>query len=219
MNKRFLFSFILGMIAVGILYSQEIQTSATVDSLSSHGSLRLWLDGGVYPRLPSEAGAFEPVNSIRIGAGKQFSIYGIYGFLELTNYTFENHYGLSALATSNRRYDMAIYGVGSFLQIFYVGIGAHYTHQDNIVIQWIHGYENNATVESGPRTYLGFYYLIGLGYPIRIFDGVSLPIGLYYRTTREYNYKGLYSFNYTPMFDYNNTSLALQIGIVYSYGE
>ena len=59
-------------------------------------------------------------------------------------------------------------------------------------------------VESGPRTYLGFYYLIGLGYPIRIFDGISLPIGLYYRTTREYNYKGLYSFNYTPMFDYNN---------------
>jgi hypothetical protein len=212
MNKRFLFPFILGIIAVGGLHSQEIQTSATVDSLSNRGIYQLWLDAGVYPQFPDD-GRFVPINNIRIGAGKQFSFYGIYGFLELTKYTFEDDYGQSANVSSNKRSDIAFYGVGSLLQIFYVGIGAHYTHQDNIIVQWINLHENNATVESGPRSYFGFYYLIGLGYPIKIFDGISLPIGLYYRRAREYNY------DYTPMFDYNNRSLGLQIGIIYNYGE
>jgi len=221
MNKSFLFPFILGIIAEAELYSQEIRPTTTVDSLSNQGVYQLWLGGSVYPQtwFSSESGAFEPVNSIQIGAGRQYKIYGIYGFLELTNYTFENHYGLSENTTSDKRYDMAFYGFGSFEQFFFVGIGVHYTRQDNIIVQWLHGFENNVTLESGPRTYFGFYYLIGLGYPIRIFDGVSLPIGLYYRTSREYNYKGLFSFSHTPMYDYNNASLALQIGLIYSYGE
>ena len=200
------------MNALNVLHTQENRTTTVADSLSSQGIYQLWLDAGVYPQFPDN-GRFVPINNIRIGAGKQFSFYGIYGFLELTNYTFENDYGQSANVTSNKRYDMAFYGAGSLLQIFYAGIGVHYTHQDNIIVQWINLNENNATVESGPRSYLGFYYLIGLGYPIRIFDGISLPIGLYYRRTREYNY------DYTPMFDYDNRSLGLQIGIIYSYGE
>ncbi len=199
------------MTSVGILYSQEVQTTTTVDSLSGHGLYRLWFDGGVYPLFSDYTGAFEPAYNFRLGIGKQLSIFHVYGFLELTNYSFESNDAMSLRVSSDKRHDIALYGVGSFLQILYVGMGAHYTHQDNIVIQYLHGYNNNATTGTGPHTYFGFYYIIGLGYPINISNAVSLPIGLYYRRTRDYDFAYFYN--------YNKSSLALQIGIIYDIGE
>jgi len=211
MNKEFLWSCTLVMTTVGVLCSQELQPSASVDSLTPRASYRLWLDGGAYPRLSDHAGAFEPAYNFRLGAGKQFGIFQAYGFLEFTGYTFESNDAVSLLVSSNKRYDIALYGLGSVLQVLYVGAGAHYTHQDNIVIQNLHGYDNNSASETGPRTYFGFYYIIGLGYPISISNTVSLPVGLYYRRTRDYDFAYLYN--------YNKSSLALQVGIMYSFGE
>ncbi|MGD0590890.1 MAG: hypothetical protein ABSA44_08840 [Bacteroidota bacterium] len=211
MNKRFLYSFILGMIAVGIMHSQENQKTATVDSNLCHGSYQLWFDGGIFPRFDEYTGAFEPVYNFRLGVGKQFSIFHIYGFLELTNYLFESNDAMSLRVSSDKRYDIALYELGSIWQILYVGMGAHYTRQDNIVIQYLHGISNNATAGTGPHTYFGFYYIIGLGYPINISNTVSLPIGLYYRRTRDYDFAYFYN--------YDKTSLALQIGIIYNIGE
>ena len=91
-----------------------------------------------------------------IGVGKQFGIFHIYSFYELTNYSFESNDTMSFLVSSDKRYDIALYGLGSFLQILYVGMGVHYTHQDNIVIQYLHGINNNATAGTGPHTYLWF---------------------------------------------------------------
>ena len=61
------------MNALGILHAQENRTTTVADSLSNRGIYQLWLDGGVYPQFPDD-GRFVPVNNIRIGAGKQFSI-------------------------------------------------------------------------------------------------------------------------------------------------
>ncbi|MDE3058256.1 MAG: hypothetical protein KGJ59_09905 [Bacteroidota bacterium] len=176
MYRRFIFSLILGVIALAALQAQEIQPAANSDSISSCSSYLFWVDGGKYPLLGnSHTGDFLPKYNLRLGIGKPFRFLQFFGFTELTYYKFDP---LDLSSSHARRYDIALYGTVSIFQIFSLGLGAYYTHQDNITEP---DWSWSAVTERGVRSYVHIYYLIGMGYQIGLSNSISLPIGLYYR--------------------------------------
>lgn len=206
MNKRLLFAFILVVIVIGLLRSQDNQSNV-VDSLSSCHSYQLWFDGGVNA-LPGADGEFYALYNLRLGIGKQYNIYQISGFLELTQYKFQEPDLLfPPFESAKKRSDIACYGMATIYKVFSLGIGFHYTREGNIVL-----YDRPYRIisQTGDHSYIGVYYLLGLGYPIRIFHSISLPVGIYYRGARNNRY-------YRS--DKQRTYVALQIGFLYNYGE
>ena len=95
--------------------------------------------------------------------------------------------------------------------MLYFGGGISYTHQDNIVIRRV--YYNDIVEQSGTGSFRGSYYVIGVGYPIKIWNSISIPIGLYWHRFRDYKYwvynRGIHS---EP-----RDGVSLQLGIIYSF--
>ncbi|MDE3059329.1 MAG: hypothetical protein KGJ59_15375, partial [Bacteroidota bacterium] len=156
-----------------------------------------------------------PILNLRLGIGKEFNrigkvsnIFQFYGFFEFTNYQFDQADNLyPPFEKSDKRYDVAFYGMVFAFPFLSLGIGAHYTHEDNLII-----YDFDKIIsQSGPRSYFGLYYQIGVGYQIKIFDGFSLPVGLYYRRagSKRFFYPGANA----------RTYFALQLGIIYKLSE
>lgn len=209
MKKRILKFFIVSVIATNVLYPQEIQGQQISDSSSQCNSYLLWIDGGFRPiEGNTYSGEFDPIYNVRMGIGKQYKTYQFYGFLELTHYKFYQADALfGPFETSDKRRDIALYGVGRFYRFVSLGFGLHYTREDNIIL-----YDRPYRIisQSGVHNYLGFYYLVGLGYPLRISKSISLPVGLYFRSTRN---------NRVHRTDYERTYIALQIGVLYEVGK
>jgi hypothetical protein len=205
------FSLRLGMIYTPFTSNaREMQPPDTANSLSNRSAYQIWVDGGVNPFGGNTySGEFDPIRNVRLGIGRQFSIFQLFGFIELTNYQFHQADALlPPFEKSNKRQDIAFYGMGSLFRIISLGIGVHYTHEDKIIL-----YDRPYRIisQSDARSYYGLYYLIGLGYPIKIFDGFSVPVGLYYHRARNDRVSFIYK---SPQ---ERTYFALQLGIIYTF--
>jgi hypothetical protein len=210
MHRRLIFSFILGVIAFAALQAQEIQPVANSDSISNCSSYLFWVDGGKYPfSRDSHTGDFLPRYNLRLGVGKSVDFLQLSSFAEWTYYKLDPQdiyapfYNLSG--SQSKRYDIALYGTVSIFQIFSLGLGGYYTHQDNLIER---NWSGTAVIESGIRSYVHIYYLIGLGYQIGISNSISLPIGLYYRND---DFPRQEHWAYSTW----NEKLSLRLGIVY----
>jgi hypothetical protein len=158
--------------------AQESNDPSARDSLLIRDSYKLWFDGGFYPFRALHSGGFQPSFNLRLGVGRSFSTADMYAFLEFTRRNFDPPDELFSTTSSHNGYDIAAYAAGTIFRTIFLGAGAYFTHQDNVVTRdWL----SNATHESGIRSHLGLYYLVGLQYQIQISQQVSVPIGIYYR--------------------------------------
>jgi hypothetical protein len=201
MIKRMMFFLILGIVIFGKLYSQEITISNNKDSLSNQSVYSIWFDAGVYFTYGSHSGDFDPTHNLRIGIGRSFRIYKLYGFIELTSHKYDPHDALSPpFLSSNKRNDIAVYAMGSIYQAFYLGVGIFHSQQDNII-----GWDRSGIIisETGDRSHFGFYYLVGIGQQIDISNSISIPIGLYFRN-QDY-----------PEYSSSWQKISLRVGIIY----
>jgi hypothetical protein len=194
----------LGMLSFVNTQAQEIQPVANSDSISSCSSYLFWVDGGKYPfSRDSHTGDFLPRYNLRLGVGKSVDFLQLSSFAEWTYYKLDP---LDVLLPSGaRRNDITLYGAVSAFQVFFFGLGAYYTHQDNITEP---NWSWSAVTERGVRSYVHIYYLIGLGYQIGISNSISLPIGLYYRND---DFPRQEHWAYSTW----NEKLSLRLGIVY----
>ncbi|MEW5799408.1 MAG: hypothetical protein AB1728_10435 [Bacteroidota bacterium] len=200
---------LIHVLLFGKLNGQEIDTSAAQNSFSNFTPYQLFIDGGIDYFVETESGDFEPTYNLRLGVGKQFHYFPLYCFMEFTQYDYKVHTPLSPPSeSSDQRYDIALYGMTTIVRIISLGIGIHYTHEDNVVLyDWS---TSRVISQSGNRSYFGLYYLVGVGYPIRISDTISLPIGLdYHRAENTRN--GRY------VLDTEKTYVALHAGITLSF--
>ncbi len=208
-EKTFFF-FYSRVIALATLRAQEIQSVTNSDSISSCSSYLFWIDGGKYPFLRnSHTGDFLPKYNLRLGIGKPVYFLQLYGFAEWTHYKFDpldvllpNEYASSSAA----RNDIALYGMISAFKIFSLGLGAYYTHQDNTIG---HDYSGTMILETGVRSYVHIYYLIGLGSQIEISNSISFPIGLYF-----------WNYDYPRQEHWGETTLgekfSVRLGVIYT---
>ncbi|MDE3058257.1 MAG: hypothetical protein KGJ59_09910, partial [Bacteroidota bacterium] len=72
--RMFFFTIVLSAFVLERLPAQEIQTTATADSLSNSGLYQLWLDAGFNPFGGNTySGEFDPILNLRLGIGKEFN--------------------------------------------------------------------------------------------------------------------------------------------------
>lgn len=211
MLKIIMFFIIFSVATLNRSISQETTTLSNKDTLSNQSACHIWLDTGIYGVLGSHSGDFEPIYNLRLGIGKSYTIFQLYGFLELTYYKFDPPDALSSITTSDKRYDIAVYAVGSIFQILYLGCGAYYAHQDNIITRYR---DSDIISESGIRSFFDFYSLFGLSYPIKISSSISLPIGLYYNRVQDYRYSG---YDHRIYSKYFSNTISLRLGIIYNH--
>ena len=193
----------LASLAILKASGQETTPSSNADSLSNRTSYALWLDAGFYPfGSHTHAGGFGPTSSIRFGLGKGFGRIQFYGFVELTDYTFDPPAATSYYALSGKRRDIALYASGIAFDLFFVGAGIYNTHQDNIVTHYRDG-QGTIAGESGVKSHYAFYYLLALQYQVELSTHLAVPIGLYYRDQEN------------PSSTFFGYQASLRIGILY----
>jgi hypothetical protein len=186
-------------------YAQEWISVANNDSLHYRASYALWCDGGFYIfGSHTHSGGFGPTSTIRLGLGRHFPNYQLYGFVEVTDYTFDPPDAPSSYASSGKRRDFAIYASGIAFGFVFAGAGVYYTHQDNIITRYRDA-QGTIAHETGRKSHLAFYYLFGLQYQAKLSSHISIPIGLYYRDQEN------------PVGTFPGYQLSSRIGLVYRF--
>jgi hypothetical protein len=174
-----------------ITFARIVMISASWILIAQHCSSQTdsttWVcsaDIGFFPTAYFLDAGWYPTCSVRGGIGTGNSTFSAHVFVDYYSFrlseTGGNHWYLERGA---QRQDIAVYPAIRLFRFFFVGLGLFATRSDHVTIT---SFSGQSPWGGGDARGIRLFYIVGLGWDLRVSDNVRLPFGIYYRNTGYY---------------------------------